>query len=236
MPGEAFWLDDGPESLDDLVDVDTSSSPPTDGQALVFDAGSGLWAPRTVSSGGGGGGGGGELAWNLVLDNPLTSTTGFTATGGTWDTSSGAYVQASGGGAYSLRWNTLLTSPWVFAEVDVGSGTRYAGLSVGADGVGHSLLGRYQHAAGVFQVQLERQGVVAIQTSAWPGGAFDAWRRLGLLVAGGVGTIYDEGRAVRAMGRIDIDLTHQRLHVLTHDGNVRFRNLKVWQLDPGLPT
>lgn len=41
-----------PATLDDLTDVDTTSTPPTDGQALVYDDGSSLWVPGTVASGG----------------------------------------------------------------------------------------------------------------------------------------------------------------------------------------
>ena len=41
----------GAKALDDLSDVDTSTNPPTDGQALVWDNGSKEWKPGTVSSG-----------------------------------------------------------------------------------------------------------------------------------------------------------------------------------------
>jgi hypothetical protein len=41
--------------LDDLVDVDTTTTPPTDTQALKYDTGSGLWLPDDDASGGGGG-------------------------------------------------------------------------------------------------------------------------------------------------------------------------------------
>lgn len=40
-------------SLDNLTDVDVTTTPPTDGQALAYDSGSGLWVPETVSGGGG---------------------------------------------------------------------------------------------------------------------------------------------------------------------------------------
>jgi len=41
--------------LDDLQDVDTETTPPTDGQALVWDDADQLWVPGDVASGGGGG-------------------------------------------------------------------------------------------------------------------------------------------------------------------------------------
>lgn len=43
----------GAQALDDLTDVDTSTTPPTDGQALVYDNASGQWIPGTATGGGG---------------------------------------------------------------------------------------------------------------------------------------------------------------------------------------
>jgi hypothetical protein len=40
-----------PDVLDDLLDVDTTTTPPTDGQGLIFDATSGLWIPGTAAAG-----------------------------------------------------------------------------------------------------------------------------------------------------------------------------------------
>lgn len=40
-----------PISLNDLTDVDTATVPPTDSQALVYNATSGLWVPGSVGSG-----------------------------------------------------------------------------------------------------------------------------------------------------------------------------------------
>jgi hypothetical protein len=39
----------------ELADVDTTTTPPTDGQALVYHQATGLWLPGSVASGGGGG-------------------------------------------------------------------------------------------------------------------------------------------------------------------------------------
>ncbi len=43
--------------IDLLTDVDTTTTPPTDGQALVWKAADSLWKPGSVASGGGGGSG-----------------------------------------------------------------------------------------------------------------------------------------------------------------------------------
>ena len=55
--GNWVKLLDSNKSIDLLSDVDTSTAAPTNGQALVWDAGGSKWKPGTVSSGGGGGGG-----------------------------------------------------------------------------------------------------------------------------------------------------------------------------------
>lgn len=44
----------GATTLDDLTDVDTTTTPPTDGEALVYDATSERWVPGAVAAGGGG--------------------------------------------------------------------------------------------------------------------------------------------------------------------------------------
>lgn len=53
VDGEARWApapDTGASILDDLDDVDTTTTPPTDGQALVWDFDAGQWVPGTVAA------------------------------------------------------------------------------------------------------------------------------------------------------------------------------------------
>jgi len=55
-PAPSLTLADLPSiAIDNLSDVDTTTSAPTDGQALVWDNATSLWKPSTVSSGGGSG-------------------------------------------------------------------------------------------------------------------------------------------------------------------------------------
>jgi hypothetical protein len=52
------WLDPttgGATALDDLTDVDTTTTPPSDGDVLTYDNGSSLWVPAAPTGGGGGG-------------------------------------------------------------------------------------------------------------------------------------------------------------------------------------
>jgi hypothetical protein len=74
------WVVDGDLSgtgivsvLDDLTDVDTSTTPPADGQALVYNLASTKWKPGSVASSGGGGGGSMALIQRIVATGTETS-------------------------------------------------------------------------------------------------------------------------------------------------------------------
>jgi hypothetical protein len=71
--GNDVWSWEGADfTLENLSDVDTTSSPPSDGDVLTWDTGSGLWIPATPT-GGGGGGGSLTLIERRVLVAPSTS-------------------------------------------------------------------------------------------------------------------------------------------------------------------
>ena len=55
-------------SINDNRDVDTSTTPPTDGQALVWVEANGQWEPGDVSGGGGGGGVPGNVSDGMILN------------------------------------------------------------------------------------------------------------------------------------------------------------------------
>jgi hypothetical protein len=54
-------------SIDALSDVDTSTTPPTSGQALAWSSGSSKWIPTTIS------GGGGDIIWlsDVIANNTI---------------------------------------------------------------------------------------------------------------------------------------------------------------------
>ena len=63
-------LADENKSIDMFADVDVSSATPTNGQALVYDAGAQVWKPGTVATDGGGDGGGGAATFTDLTDTP----------------------------------------------------------------------------------------------------------------------------------------------------------------------
>ncbi len=92
----------GASSLDDLMDVDTSTTPPGDGQALLWDAAANLWLPHDV-----------EKPSEVVLSGDLADTPGaiFSADryygsdtpDKAFDDDPGTPWQASGGWPYWLE-------------------------------------------------------------------------------------------------------------------------------------
>ena len=62
-------------SINDLSDVDTQTTGPSDGQALVWSASGSKWIPGTVATGGGGGGGGGATV-SISDSVPATQSPG----------------------------------------------------------------------------------------------------------------------------------------------------------------
>lgn len=115
----------GVVSIDDLSDVDTSTTLPTDGQALVWDSVLSKWEPGTVSGGGGAvdsvNGQTGVVSLGLGdLDDVELESTGSTLT---WDTCLGNTTvsndPAGNWGAFETGGNTVISVTSVSEEGDV---------------------------------------------------------------------------------------------------------------------
>lgn len=76
--------------LNDLTDVNTITNPPTDGQALVWDATNGYWKPGTVATDGGGAETLAELE-DVSLDTPQTGDV-LIYTGAAWGNAKISYT------------------------------------------------------------------------------------------------------------------------------------------------
>lgn len=101
--GVATWgpVPGGATALDDLTDVDTSTTAPVDGNALVFDGAAAQWKPGAVS-----GAGGGSLDDLTDVDTTTTSPSGgqalvYNATSGLWEPGT-----ISGGGPSVGAWES----------------------------------------------------------------------------------------------------------------------------------
>jgi hypothetical protein len=74
----------GSLALDDLTDVDTTSSAPSDGDVLTYDNGSSLWVPAAPTGGGGGGGNAQVFDYPTSLSgdsNHFSALTGYSDVG-----------------------------------------------------------------------------------------------------------------------------------------------------------
>ena len=111
--------------LDDLTDVDLTSTAPADGDSLVYNSGSGLWVPQAVGSGGSSYGARVERTTSQSVPNATTTTISF-------DTE-----HADDGGLADLATNatrlTIPTAGWYvvtgyLAWTNNGTGGRQASL------------------------------------------------------------------------------------------------------------
>lgn len=83
----------GATELDDLTDVDTATTPPSDGDVLTYDNGSSLWVPAAPSGGGGG----------TVHTDAHASPPASPANGDVWVPSDSAILYHRSGGAWVGR-------------------------------------------------------------------------------------------------------------------------------------
>jgi hypothetical protein len=139
--------------LDDLNDVDTVTTPPTDGQALIWNDTDDLWVPGDVASGGGGGGGalhkiaefiavGGETEYVFSgipqTYDDLVVVTSLRSTGGTGETSSRVHINGDTGTNYGRQRGNFSAGSATAAATDetfawIGYATGSTGLAGGFD-------------------------------------------------------------------------------------------------------
>ena len=105
-------------SIDALSDVDTTTSAPTNGQALVWSSAGGKWLPGTVS-----GGGGGTLASRTAVAG-TTASLANTATGN---------LTITGYKGYMLYKIQTSAAAWVRIYTDIASRTADSSRAEGAD-------------------------------------------------------------------------------------------------------
>ena len=100
--------------LDQLNDVDVSTTPPTDGQALAYDAASSLWKPKTISGGGGGINFSGYATSSRVTTNNWAYPTKGELVTPPFDVNIGVL-------AAWVSWNSSITYRWAVFEVSSGT-------------------------------------------------------------------------------------------------------------------
>ncbi len=176
--------------------------------------------------------------WVKVVELPLTTTTGWTANGGTWTAASGQIRQTAGGTQQYLNLDAALNNQLVYAEVEINfaasGGNIYAGLQLGLGAGG--MLVRYQREGGVWSLKLERSVQQSIVTVAWPSGASGSWFKIGAFFIGNSMAGLDDTNLRVASGIIAADVDTSKLSLFTYGTDAEFRNLKVWTLAEAVPT
>jgi hypothetical protein len=194
----------------------------------------------------GGGGGGGGLSWTQTIDEDGTSTAHFTSLGGgTWTVDSGAIKVVGAGTPSNLFYSADTMSVMnCVVEADVmllssNGGDCYAGVGVlqstGNDAPWHGYgpFVRIQRTGGVFRVLAGR--VSTDQTSEiLAGGAMDTWFTVRMVMNGGAADSYINGDLATAT-RGTAEYRADTLTLWSYAADAKWRNIKAWVADMGLP-
>ncbi len=114
--------------LDSLEDVDTLTTPPTDGQALVFDDSDELWKPGTVA-----GGGALDDLSDVVISSPATDEV-LTYNGSEWVNAVATGGGGGGGNAIELDYVQITSNVSPTATTEATANTVVTGSAVTYDG------------------------------------------------------------------------------------------------------
>lgn len=164
----------GVVSIDDLSDVDTSTTLPTDGQALVWDSTLSKWEPGTVSGGGGAvdsvNGQTGVVSLGLGdLDDVELESTGSTLT---WDTCLGNTTAsndpAGSWGAFETGGNTVISVMSVSEEGDVATTLQAIQISdvISVNGTDRTVVGKVDFISLQGEMRLTFSGLGYIDNTA----------------------------------------------------------------------
>ena len=226
--------------LDHHTDVDTTSTAPTDGQALVWNAAANLWKPATIAAAGGGGSTG--PGWQLIVDQSGASFGSWVGLAGSWASSSGEIVQSSTSGTTRAYYNVRLPAGPLVVDVEVrmdsagaNGADRQVGILLGFAGTnttGSAFFRLNWDGASAYNVQGESDAVVAKIGSGRTGWRPDEWHRFRILWNGSAGTLWHNGILIGTGLSMSNHGDGSYLGFKTNAAAGRFRNIKVWALGP----
>lgn len=232
---DLYLVHDGGMVLDDLADVDVSSSPPADDQVLSYDSGSGLWVPRTV-----GGGGGASAAWSQYANYDGSSFASFTGGSGSWSSDGTVIRQTDNTAADRFAYPTAnpgvpLLGSVVECELRLPSasqsgGDLYAGLiaAMHTSYTSDRPMARIKRSGSSWSVDLLAETLINIAISAK---ALDQWITFRLAFADAAMSVWVDGTLVGTV------LTRPGIQHVSRFGlfarnHAHFRNIKAWSMDP----
>lgn len=186
-------------------------------------------------------------AWNKIVDNALSSLTGFTSQSGTWAINAGVIKQTNTAGRNRLTYNTQLPCglPFIMeceVQLPTSSGTanRRVGIFTHSDSVGaHGSLGALNisttSGSTIDGVHLELDNV-ANRADGTISKAIGAWIKIRFVVTGWAASLYVDGVFITSGLQMNEPSSSQTgLYIGFETNNVEgwYRNLKVWV--PSLP-
>lgn len=179
------------------------------------------------------------LTWVLDVDDPLTANTNLTSGTGTW-TIDGTLKCVSAGGAHDRTYHnaagfSFFPMSIVECEVKIPASFTYIGIYVGW-GTGNGGMSWRINTGNT--VQMERDGVANLGTTAYTVPAAGTWVKLRMVMVGGRTVGYVDGvRKYEATGYSygDAGQAITRAGVACWGGTAYFRNLKGWSADLAQP-
>lgn len=180
--------------------------------------------------------GGGGAGWTLAVDNALTALTGFTSLSGTWAADAGGFIKQTDTTAAvrRIKYDTPLRLAHAVVQVQVrfpaGSANPRTGGFVVFDGSTQGGLDvrLNRDTANLLEVQRDAEAAAADESITM---VDDTWYTLRGHVVGDTCEAFFDG-TYKCSGHANIgnkDLGF--LGLRSFDGQVDFRNLKVWTLD-----
>lgn len=185
---------------------------------------------------------GSAAQWNLIVNNDLSSLTGFTDVNGTWTISGGVTDQGltTNGTTSRHYWNTILPLGFgaiIQCEMKMTASTnatRQMGIFVGFDGTntGAALAWFNATTAGNTSIQtanLGSQAVATLFTFNLTGYTTGNWYTLKMIVNGQMASLYVDGTLVGgASNALTRSSAAHYIGLMTLSTTAQFRNLKVW--------
>lgn len=210
-----------------------------DGEVATWDDAAGIWVPAPGSGGGGGG-----ISWLGDVVNALTSLTGITTSGGTWTVSSGQVQAVTTTGNFGRAVSNIpvgfAAMSIVEAEVEIPATFNASGQSIGI------LLTNSAAGANAFafriegngKIRMERDGSANLGDVNYTVPAAGTWVKLRMVIIGNQAVGFVDGVLAYRGSAFNFGDANGWMHpglICFGATTVRFRNLKAWSADLGLP-
>ena len=177
------------------------------------------------------------FSWTQVVDEPGDALTNWTVASGTWN-SSGSYIECTANGF--LRYNTAFETAISIIEAETmivtNTGDRYAEFCLAASASTAKTAqqtARIQRVSSTWNWHVELGGQTAVTNGSFSG-AEDTWYKMRQVFIGNRAIFYiDDTRY--ATYDVAHNISMDRIGLSVVGATIRYRNIKAWTADLGLP-